>query len=758
MKKPIILTIIALSILAIIIAFCVINTSALATDIACFHTLTEERYTPNALSTDNPQPTHERYTICLGCNYILERETIRCLSSDGVTCVQCNSSMTRKIDCAHSGDYQYYSYVPKDGNQHAIRSYCSYCGIQDFGDPLNGQRVPCVYVDGTCTYCGRVCAHTTFNDGVCKTCGYTCPHRECNNGKCLLCGKNNVHLKVITFEIDYGNNTYHYQVTTCDSGKCGFENRIEQAHSYNQDVTSSAYGTCSACGWACEHSFTDNTTCDYCGATCINHIYNNGFCVKCHVECSHQWKDKAHTYISRYYHDITQECTICGHDQVKRETHPYNKGYCSKCKYTCDHLKHDIGSLGCQYCDHKCTITQTSYGTFKCSSCDYLWTKYEKPNIYEDSLIFRPNKLFTYNANVSFTLEDTGKDNPLPFLRATIAKFDTKYDYNGSVHLLEDSSDYTKCLKVDRVDSPKYLVMRIRHKDITHLQVALYGGLDDITITNTNSQITTFHWYPIEDTTPNEWITLVFDLSEIAQFKAESSTYKVGQPLEYIYFVSCARYGSNDGFIDYDYIAFVNRFTEIDRVVNARGYTNNDYHYIVTHSSTFSERNVHYYANSTKCYYCGADCAHSHGVITEEITDKYGCGARDTCLYCKQLIKDTVTLHTFKEGNESNVCTKCGTTCNHTYSKGICIRCSYHCTHVYNGTTASCLVCHYIGDMPSENDDTLAFDLISAIYDCQLNTFLALTNYNIFGINLAMVIGGLIVLAVTFFITKKFIR
>ena len=59
--------------------------------------------------------------------------------------------------------------------------------------------------------------------------------------------------------------------------------------------------------------------------------------------------------------------------------------------------------------------------------------------------------------------------------------------------------------------------------------------------------------------------------------------------------------------------------------------------------------------------------------------------------------------------------------------------------------------------MPGENDDTLAFDLISAIYDCQLNTFLALTNYNIFGINLAMVIGGLIVLAVTFFITKKFL-
>ena len=63
--------------------------------------------------------------------------------------------------------------------------------------------------------------------------------------------------------------------------------------------------------------------------------------------------------------------------------------------------------------------------------------------------------------------------------------------------------------------------------------------------------------------------------------------------------------------------------------------------------------------------------------------------------------------------------------------------------------------CFYSNISPTEDDDNLAFELISSIYNAQANIFLSMLNYNVFGVNIAMLVGGVIVFIVSLWVFKK---
>ena len=163
---------------------------------------------------------------------------------------------------------------------------------------------------------------------------------------------------------------------------------------------------------------------------------------------------------------------------------------------------------------------------------------------------------------------------------------------------------------------------------------------------------------------------------------------------------------------------------------------------------------THSYVNGT-CKTCGYTCPHTtyDGGQCERCgkicTHSWSVGYKRTCNTCG-LICDKST-HTFVDG----ACTRCGAlTCKHVFSIGKCIYCDYVCEHEYKNS-AVCVHCFYSNISPTEDDDNLAFELISSIYNAQANIFLSMLNYNVFGVNIAMLVGGVIVFIVSLWVFKK---
>ena len=163
---------------------------------------------------------------------------------------------------------------------------------------------------------------------------------------------------------------------------------------------------------------------------------------------------------------------------------------------------------------------------------------------------------------------------------------------------------------------------------------------------------------------------------------------------------------------------------------------------------------THSYVNGT-CKTCGYTCPHTtyDGGQCERCgkicTHSWSVGYKRTC-NTSGLICDKST-HTFVDG----ACTRCGAlTCKHVFSIGKCIYCDYVCEHEYKNS-AVCVHCFYSNISPTEDDDNLAFELISSIYNAQANIFLSMLNYNVFGVNIAMLVGGVIVFIVSLWVFKK---
>lgn len=176
-----------------------------------------------------------------------------------------------------------------------------------------------------------------------------------------------------------------------------------------------------------------------------------------------------------------------------------------------------------------------------------------------------------------------------------------------------------------------------------------------------------------------------------------------------------------------------------------------------------------------RCPICNIACEHSlaYRVVWRDNPETHL--LETYCLNCKYVTKTAYKAHTYKDsrcsacwyvckhtafvdGDKESFCPHCDLSCKHLYSVGKCLRCGKICNHIFKPNSASCSICYYVADMPTENDDTLAFNLITSIYDAQATTFLSLLNYNIFGINLAMVVGALIVLSITFVIVSKKVK
>ena len=167
-----------------------------------------------------------------------------------------------------------------------------------------------------------------------------CNHNY-ENGTCTICG----------YDCDH----YDYVDTVCT--ECG----TVCTHVYDVEKEE---GICLECGYVCEHAEFKDGTCVTCSTVC-KHEYENGDCTICDVVCAHPTYENG-------------ECTTC--DVVC--THPtYENGECTTCDVVCAHPTYE-NSI-CTVCNMECQHNE--YEESVCTACGYECThaQYEEGDCVE---------------------------------------------------------------------------------------------------------------------------------------------------------------------------------------------------------------------------------------------------------------------------------------------------------------------------------------------------------------------------------------
>ena len=151
-------------------------------------------------------------STCSYCGFVCTHESLWY----GGKCQACG------VLCEHEWDHasDYYGLCVKCGH------YCTHDSMTDGAG----------YVDGTCTYCLKVCNHPKWKNGICRICGSACQH-EWNDSYCEICD------------------------TSCDH---------KGTH---------ADGVCSVCGGVCKHKW-NGYVCQKCDMYC-EHSFDGAVCVSC---------------------------------------------------------------------------------------------------------------------------------------------------------------------------------------------------------------------------------------------------------------------------------------------------------------------------------------------------------------------------------------------------------------------------------------------------------------------------------------------
>ena len=151
------------------------------------------------------------------------------------------------------------------------------------------------------------------------------------------------------------------------------------------------------------------------------------------------------------------------------------------------------------------------------------------------------------------------------------------------------------------------------------------------------------------------------------------------------------------------------------------------------------------------CVYCGFVCLHRSNTVFDNVVSNSLCGYVEKCSICSYEISRDISPHSF---DDNDVCTRCGKQCNHIYSVGACIYCEKPCVHHFVNGSIMCAKCGFCIEGPTESG-SLAYDLILSIFDAEVTVFNSVLNYTVLGINIAALVGSIIVLVVVLWVIKK---
>lgn len=651
-------------------------------------------------------------------------------------CVHCGYACQ---SCSNEQGQEYrYEQAAMIGNKHTVYRLCTDCrveykeGLEDCS--FNLQNV-CTKCGGTYTDTSSDCIFHYFLFGVCTECGYECLHLIFENGVCTVCKISCPHnsFSYKRIRVDNRDDGHQLEATCID---CGIKTSSIEAHSYSQSE-------CEQCSYRCSHMFWDDGSCRYCSIQCLHPSYNDEKCTVCKMPCPHTTFTETYNAISdNYYHEIVKTCSKCDLSITEKSRHKNIAIEVVQKPYL--HYKYNCG-----LCDRK------------------LFTDfyhYSPPDV--DAYYFKPLPVANmWNAKTSDVLFDTvgnATNYDLPFThayqRVNIDKFTDEFDYKAGFYMTDGVEKLTLSNGYDfELTASRYLVIRMRKSNIEQIEFAIMGGngVDDYRAYG----YADYFVYGVDQKIPNnQWFNLVLDLGNLKVKNGNYYAYPVGKEIDSLFLCAVSLFKDVNAYVDFEYFALCQDLNQVHSSCHPFNTGTNSLDlnidtYFVNSSGITLISNSHSFDKDSVCKYCYYLCKHENnkGHTYRENTT---CGYYWTCNDCDVEFRRVERKHNFKNGSTTCTLDDCGYVCYHVYNEGVCSNCEWSCVHNFD-YSVKCSHCGYYAKIPPFNNDNGFFDLITAIYDAQANTFFSMLGYEIFGINISSLILAIIALAVSIFVFKR---
>lgn len=685
---------------------------------------------------------HTVYRLCTDCRVEYNEGLEDCTFNSQNVCTKCGVVCKHPnfVDgactvcghvCGHSKSINYYTYetTPSNSITHTIRAWCSICHQRNYSDPHNGEYETCQFdpSDGICPKCDRHCEHPEFSDNYCQKCGFYCEHYVMHLDTCEVCGYKCTHNHGVIDSFEPVDRQSHIKFSCCVICSYIFNQyTVPHGNNYTETYTDIGDSYLHKVTFYCK-------SCDYLSTEEAEHVFTGSSCMYCNMVCKHPHFD-THGY-----------CTLCRapcpHDQG------YTDGLCNRCTSVCKHSHFEKS----RYNTKEDTIV------YWCYDCDLTY-EFFAPFVnfeYYDTAGFS-NLHFNLNRQLLWEDPDSTVPRPRFYDHYTITNFSEKLDFNGAIHLI-GGNNITDSAPLDVFQDPvagRFLVFRMRKQGITHLEWTLYGGDEPKSFSDINTQCASAYFSNVEQFPDNEWFDLVIDLKSFDVFNDSSSTYTIGESISHALAVLCCTFETKESYIDIEYFSICNTWNDVDSVSHwlKNDPVRSDF-FLVQGRYAYSTQRFHPCGDDNVCDACGYACDHSYEHIIDDVLTNTECGRCETCYLCYTILSNTVDYHYFADN--SYHCKRCDYVCNHSYNNGVCIYCEWTCTHLHLDGSIRCSFCGRYVNPDGIVDDDGFFNLFTAIYDAQANTFFKMLGYEIFGVNIAGLIVSVIALAIVIWLLKK---
>lgn len=469
---------------------------------------------------------------------------------------------------------------------------------------------------------------------VCQHAWSTLPSGARNCNLCgMTCRDHNFEITSISHDGNYSE-TYHQFWNVCVVCDYAVYTEVDTLHSWTN-------GVCRDCGYVCKHDFSDPShKCVYCHMSSadygcqhtFNHYADKSVCTKCNFTCTeHDWMlecisadNSSHTY--RYY------CYVCG---VRRPTdligsHNFNLGICTDCGYVCKHdfsesptecsncrIQHPRHTL--EYIPNYNGDGRLTQYTYRCTfaGCDFS-VNYESPLDYLEAMYFNPAP-FLARWNVNFPIRTAHRNaRPTervywrPYTRFVPATYSELYSYKATAYLTAPMETFEIPLKTTR-----YLTMRLRLYDVDTFELSIYAGLNpqsvDGVLPGTGSGSFKKYNINVANLEKETWINVVFDLYAHDCYMSVGGDPKGYEPNKLIDNLSaylCAHFTSDKGYIDCEYVAFIDDLDSLDTLMHFYAYSSHTESYYLYSDDGFSFVNQSHSYEKGVCRNCSTKCVH----------------------------------------------------------------------------------------------------------------------------------------------------
>ena len=627
-----------------------------------------------------------------------------------------------RIECLECGEYW-------DGTKslhNYVGSVCSDCGFECKHSFHNGNHcsfcdyycshpsytnsvcdvcnITCTHYKGYngqyCVDCGARCSHPSFEFDMCETCGFNCDHSETVNGVCVICKngcRHDLHTRWEELPLVSG---YHNYIIYC--ADCSYVERTEKEfHNFDEILDS-----CVFCGFDCPHLNynSDDGNCTICRYRCPHPSFDDdSFCTNCGFRCGHNYTSSVIWKNDTSKHEYRVFCSDCGHIGKSLLVNHTFKNYdgvvkCSSCWYVC---KHDDTEIQYIVKDGD-TLNHT-----RAEVCTYCGTIWDESIQGHEWLANGTCKKCSYACtHPDYTLDGyctvcgwmCTHPNGYELIYVPVA-------YNSVSHPYYDYMHWTRSVCVDCGQRMRYADAQ----DGAQTKCTYENGVCTV-CNNVCSHRRGYYNDGVKNDTCIRCKSVCdHSVGFDSNSKCNQCNYVCAHPIGETNY-SVTRYGADDS-------AHVLQYT--------CGLCN------LLYKTSMQD---HRYKDTSHCNDCGYDCKHS---VYDGINCKY-------CSY-------TCPHEKYVDG----ICDECGLLCSHKWHNSTCKICNMVCAdHTYTNGSLRCDLCDSYVVIEGYHQNDGFFRLMTAIYDSQANTFLALTDYNILGVNIAQLIFSIVCLVIAVIVFK----